>query len=291
MARAACRRDAGRGGQAPGRGDLADADDDARTGRPGAADGVRLHVGQELLIHPLRRPPQRQFAQRGKVARRKVMGDRPARRVRYIDLAGVEPLDQLLRGDVHQFDGVGAVNDAVGQGFAHANAGNAGDDVVQAFDVLDVEGGVDVDAGLEQLDNVEIALGMAAAGRVGVGQFIDQRQLRPTRQQPVQIHLGQQLALVADRSARHDLDAGKQRFRFLAPMRLDDTRHHIDAFAAAGLRLQQHLECLADTRRGAEEDLQPAAPLPVSGDQQRLGRGPLVANGFGASHRASDQRC
>ena len=63
------------------------------------------------------------------------------------------------------------------------------DDIVQAFDVLDVERGIDVDAGGDQLLDIHVALGMPAARRVGVRQFIDQRELRAARQQRVEIHL------------------------------------------------------------------------------------------------------
>ena len=44
--------------------------------------------------------------------------------------------------------------------------------------MLDVERGADVDAGGEQLLDVQVALGVAAAGRVGVGELVDQHQLR-----------------------------------------------------------------------------------------------------------------
>ncbi len=63
------------------------------------------------------------------------------------------------------------------------------DHVVQAFDVLDVQRGVDVDAGGQQFLDIQIALGMAAAGRVGVRQFIHQHQSRAAGQDRVQVHL------------------------------------------------------------------------------------------------------
>ena len=44
--------------------------------------------------------------------------------------------------------------------------------------MLDVERGPDVDAGRDQLLHVLPALGMAAVGRVGVGEFVDDDQLR-----------------------------------------------------------------------------------------------------------------
>ena len=50
--------------------------------------------------------------------------------------------------------------------------------------------------------DVEVALGMAAAGRVGVGELVDQRDLRPARQDGVDVHLVERPALVLDAPAR-----------------------------------------------------------------------------------------
>ena len=70
------------------------------------------------------------------------------------------------------------------------------DDVVQALDVLDIDRGVDVDAAAQQLLDVEIALGMAAAGRIGVGELVDQHDLRTAGDDGVEVHLLERLALV-----------------------------------------------------------------------------------------------
>lgn len=72
---------------------------------------------------------------------------------------------------------------------AHPDPGDLGDDVIQAFDMLDVERRVDVDAARQNLLDVEIALRMAAALGIGVGEFIDQHQRRSPRQDGVEVHL------------------------------------------------------------------------------------------------------
>ena len=38
---------------------IVDADKHPVAGRPGAGDGMRLHVGQQLVVNPLGRAPQR----------------------------------------------------------------------------------------------------------------------------------------------------------------------------------------------------------------------------------------
>ena len=142
---------------------LADADQDALARGPGTGDRIRLHVGEQLLVDPLGRAAQRELAQRGQVAGREIMLQRPLGLLGDIDLAFPQALDQIVGREVDHLDRVGAIEDRIGHGLAHPDMGDLGDDVVQALDMLDVDGGVDVDAGGQQLLDIEIALWMAAA--------------------------------------------------------------------------------------------------------------------------------
>ena len=168
---------------------LADADQDALARRPWAGNGVGLHMGEQLLVDPLGGAPQRQFAQRGQVARREIMLKRALGLFRYIDLALFQALDQIVGREIDQLDRVGAVEHRIRYGLAHPHMRDLRDDVVEALDVLDVDRGIDVDAVREQFLDVEIALGVAAARRVGMGELVDQRDLRPARDQRVEVHL------------------------------------------------------------------------------------------------------
>ena len=175
-----------------------------------------------------------------------------------IDLALLQPLDQVVGREVDQLDGVGAVEHLVRHGLAHPHMRDLRDHVVEAFDVLDVDGGIDVDAVGQQFLDVEIALGMAAAGRVGVGEFVDQGDLRPPRDQRVEVHFLERLVLVADPLARQHLEALQQGLGLRPAMGLDDADHDIGAGLPPGMRALQHLIGLADAGGGADEDLQPA---------------------------------
>ncbi|MEY9757287.1 hypothetical protein ABIE73_004682 [Bradyrhizobium yuanmingense] len=138
--------------------------------------------------------------------------------------------------------------------------------------MLDVDGGIDVDAVREQLLDVEIALGMAASGRIGVGELVDERNLRPPRDHRVEVHLLDDLAAVVQPLARDHFEAAHQRLGLGTAMGLDETDHDIDAGLALGLGALQHLVGLADAGSGADEDLQPAARtlLPARRFQQGL---------------------
>ena len=256
---------------------FADANQDALARRPGAGDGVGLHVGEQLLVDPLGGAPQRQLAQRGQIARREIMLQRAFGLFGDVDLALLQPLDQVVRREVDQLDGIGAVEHRIRHGLAHPHMRDLRDHVVEAFDVLDVDGGIDVDAVGQQFLDVEIALGVAAAGRVGMGEFVDQRDLRPPRDQRVEVHLLERLVLVVDPLARQHLETLQQRFGLRPAMGLDHADNDIGARLLPGMRALQHLIGLADAGGGADKDLQPAGAvaLPPGRFQQRVRRRPL----------------
>ncbi len=175
-----------------------------------------------------------------------------------IDLALLQPLDQIVGRQVDQFDGVGAVENLVRHGLAHPYMRDLRDDIVEAFDVLDVDGGIDVDAVGQQLLDVEIALGMTAARGVGMGEFVDQRNLRPPRNQRVEVHLLERLLLVGEPPARQHLEAVQKRLRFRPAMGLDHANDDIGASLLPGMGALQHFVGLADAGSGADEDLEPS---------------------------------
>jgi hypothetical protein len=137
--------------------------------------------------------------------------------------------------------------------------GNPGNDVVQAFDMLDVESRVDVDPGGEQFLDIHVALGMPALRRIAVRKLVDQNEARLPGQNGVKVHFGKCMGLIGDTPARDDFEPLKQR-PGLAAMRLDDADDDVNALYLFCPRRGQHFIGLADAGRGAEKDLQ-AAPL------------------------------
>ena len=109
--------------------------------------------------------------------------------------------------DVHDLIGLG--NDGVGEPFPHFDPDEFFDRVVEAFQMLDVQGRDHVNAGRQDFLHILVALSVSASRHVGVGQFVDQGHGRPPGQHGVQIHL-------------FDLDA---------PVFPDDPRQDLQAFA------------------------------------------------------------
>ena len=138
------------------------------------------------------------------------------------------------------------------------NAGDAGDDVVEAFDVLDIERGPDVDAGREQVEHVEMALGVAAAlagvvGLVAVGEFVDQGQRRAAGEQGVEVHLLAGDAGAGEPAAGEDFETGEQGCGVGAAMGLDDAADDVASLGPARAGSGQHFPGLAEPGIESEE--------------------------------------
>src|SRR6516162_7005130 len=123
-----------------------------------------------------------------------------------VNLSILEALYQIVRRQIDQLDSIGAIEDSIGNRFAHPNVGNLRDDVIKTFDVLNIDGGVDVDTVAHQLFDIEVAFRVAAAFGIGVGEFVDQNDLRMTRNDRVEVHLGERLAFIFDMAARNDFE-------------------------------------------------------------------------------------
>jgi len=125
--------------------------------------------------------------------------------------------------------------------------------------MLNVHGRHHIDAGLEDLQHVLVALVVTAAGGIRVRELVDHTESRLARKNRVEIHFFQYDAAVLDLAARDDLQVAELCRGLLASVRLDEPDHDVDAFALKPLRVLDHRVGLADARRGADVDAQAGA--------------------------------
>lgn len=168
---------------------FADTDENPLPGRPWAGDGVRLHVRAKLVVDPLRRPAERKLAKRCEISGGEEVFQGAPGSLRDIDFPLAQPLHEIARGKVNDLDLIGTIDDRIRHCLTHPDPGDLGNVVVQALDVLDIDCGVDVDAGGQQFLDVEVALRMTASRRVRVRQLIDKSNVRPAGEKRIEVHL------------------------------------------------------------------------------------------------------
>ncbi len=112
----------------------------------GCVDLVRAPVVVERVVDPVGQPEQRQLAQRGEVADPEVRRERGVDLLGLVDVAVRHPPAQRVGRHVDQLDLVGGADHLVRHGLALPDPGDPLDLVVERLEVLDVDGGDDVDA-------------------------------------------------------------------------------------------------------------------------------------------------
>jgi hypothetical protein len=265
------------------------ADQQALRRRPQGRYAVLAAIGLHVAVDALGHAPQRQLAQRQQVALAKEGVGGPPGVLRQIDPALAQALEQRVGREVDELDLVGAIEDRVRDGLAHAHPGDLGDHVVERLEVLHVQCRVHVDAGREQLEHVLPALRMARARGVRVRQLVDQQQPRTARERGVEVQLHQRDAAMLEPLPRQRGQADQQGAGLVATVGLDQADDHVEALGLGPPGRLEHGVGLADPGRGAEEDLEvPARTLRARRHfQQRLGVG--AGELIGAAHRGPDR--
>ena len=163
-----------------------------------ALDLVLLDVALEVVVDLLGGLAQGQLAQRDQVASAEEVAERLVDLLGVVDRASLQPVDERVGRQVDELDLVGLVEHAIGHRLAHAHAGDLADGVVEALEVLDVDGREHVDAGVEELLDGLPALLVRGAGHVGVRELVDEHGRGLARDDRVGVELRERRAVVLD---------------------------------------------------------------------------------------------
>ena len=238
-----------------------------------------------MVVDAFRRSPQRKFAQGREIARREKILRRALRGLGNIDLAVLQSLEQFVWRDVDENNVRSLLQDSIRHGLSHRDAGNARNDVGEAFKMLDIERRPDVDAGVEQLFDILPAFGVPAIGRVGVREFVDEDELRLSRQRGVYVEFLDDPTAIFAFATWQRLETVEERLRLRAPMRFRYAYDNIDALSLGRLRARQHRVGLADAGRGAEEHAKLPFALLVAQGKEGIGVGSAVEVSIVAGQR------
>ncbi len=145
----------------------------------------------------------------------------------------------------------------------------------------------DVDSRVEQVLDILVALGVARARSVGVGELVDQANGRPASQDRVDVHLAEGHAAVFDDARGDDLEVADLLLGLGAAMGLDQADDDVDPLRLEPVPLAEHRIGLAHAGRRAEVDLEPAPRLTADQVQELLGSRSLE---FRRGHGKRSQR-
>ena len=120
--------------------------------------------------------------------------------------------------------------------------------------MLYVDRGHHVDARIQQLQHVLIALAVSRSRHVGVRQLIYQAGVRVPGKNGVQIHFFQNHGAVRDGTPGNDLEISYLVLGVLSAVGLDQPNDHVDALLLHQVGIFQHLVGFAHAGRGPEVD-------------------------------------
>ncbi len=118
-------------------------------GLPLSGDAVAFAVGAELFVDPVGNPQQGQLSQRGEVPGPEVVRQCGIDAFGGIDVSMGQPPLEGLGSHVDQLQLVSSPHHAVGNRLLLGDTGDPLDDIVERLEVLEVDGGDDVDTGFE----------------------------------------------------------------------------------------------------------------------------------------------
>ena len=248
-------------------------DHDPFPGLPDVGDPLVGAVALEGDLDLVGHPEQGHFAQRGEVVRLEVVGHGGIHPLRRVDVAVRQPPAQRLRGDVDQLDLFGAAHHLVGDRLLLAHSGDPLDDVVERFQVLDVERGQDVDPGGEDVLDVLPALRVPGSGCVGVGELVDDDHRGTAGEHGVDVEFGERHPAVGELAAGEDLEPLDEGGGLGPAVGLDQPDDHVGAPVGAAVRLTEHGEGLADAGCGTQVDPQLSAAHDIIFRRWRVGHG------------------
>ena len=153
-----------------------DADEDALVGAIDLLAALPAQVALELLVDDLGGEQQGDLAQLGELAfEERRIGGRGIR-------TALGDGDAILGRGVDDLDLIGGMEKGLGHGVGDGFAANGLDLALALGDELEIDGGDDRDAGVEQLLHILPTMLVRAAGRIAVGEAVDEADLRMAAQ-------------------------------------------------------------------------------------------------------------
>ena len=146
------------------------------SGSPRPRNRPGLHIREHLLIDPLCGTAEGKFTQRIEVPLVEKLLDCPRCHIRDVDFPVPQPLEKFRRGKIDNFDLGCFIDHPVRNCFSHEHAGNLGNNIIEALDMLDIQRCVDIDTGIKQFLYILVTFGVPGTGNIRVSKFVDKNE-------------------------------------------------------------------------------------------------------------------
>ena len=227
----------------------------------GIIAGAGILAFFRAAVHTVGRAAQSNLPQRHKVLSGEKMVHGAAGLKRTVNFSPVQPGQKVIGFDVHQLHLIGIIEHTVRHAFAHCNACNSGYNVVQAFQMLNIHGGVHINAKRQQFFDILAALSVPAALRVGMGKLVHKKKGRAACDGSVQVKFAQRHVFVFHAQRRQLFQSLQQGERIRTRVRLDVSGHNVGSRRECRVCGFQHGVGFSHARSIAEEYLQSAAHM------------------------------
>ncbi len=174
------------------------ADHDRFGGRPRSDHGMVAAIHLHLLVDPLGGSPESHFAQCDQIPLAEEILERLLRLLRHVDFAVFQTLQQVIGGEIDQLDIIGLFKHRVRHRFTHPHSSDLSHHIVQTFQMLHIDGRIDVDARLQQFLHVLPSFRMPGTRGIRVGQFVHENELRTTGERGIEIEFPQGRSTMLD---------------------------------------------------------------------------------------------
>ena len=208
----------------------------------------------QALVDLVGNPHERELTQCSEVAGAEVVRQCRLGAFGRVDVAVGHAPSQCLGRLVDEVHLVGSPNQRVGNDLALRRPGDALDDVVERFEVLDVDRRDHVDARVEEQLDVLVALRCATPRDVGVGELVDETDTRRPLDDGVDVHLLELRTAIGQVPSRHHLEITDLLDGARPAVGLHHPDDDVGAALSATMSLLQHGVGLAHTRCRAEVD-------------------------------------
>ncbi len=127
---------------------------------PRTLDSILAHIIADLIVDTLGSSPHRKLAECNQITLSEEFFDRLSNQFRYIDFTLPQAFYQFIRREINQFDFRSFIDDVIRYSFLNPHPSDLRNYISQAFNMLNIKCGVNVNACIQYFFDILVPLWM-----------------------------------------------------------------------------------------------------------------------------------